>query len=835
MPEGPPNALFGRLGFPAWALRPSAPPKAEVLWRRDVVGPVVASAREALAGVCAAPPSAGSATAASSFDAFFETFDRGLDEISSVRGVTSDVAQFAWLLAALERTGPMASRVDRARQAFRDATRILFRHGIGASGSRLSELHTALHRALAAIHNASGKDWEAQWLLAEIDEATPAIASEILARGADAVRLKLLERELGAEADDLARLRAARVRVLELSGRFDEAIEALEELVRGGGDSDRCAWGRARITAMRSGDLTVAFRALRDGVCARTPARLLLLAIWSRATQSKQWMKDVPSVGTIARSCGPDLAAEVRAAKALEGAYRSELALAARVHRVKQALTAIDDLDDPLARLLVLGASCRWLARAKQGASARLPGARYRAESFSLSSGATDDLCALRLVDSGEAPTELDAPLLRPLSAARLAISLSWAGAKSWLEGGSVDERLAEYGAILESHASVLKGPLMKVGQLLAFYGFDLPEEARAVLSRLHDDAPALAFPTVRSVVEQSLGQRMDDVFARFSTVPFAAGSVGQVHAAVLPDGSHVAVKVRYPNLAETVEHDLRAARLLLPFLRSAMPGWDWEGHFAELRARILEECDFSIEARNQQAFCRRFFGFAGIHVPHVHAALSSPSLLVTERFRGMPFAEFVATARNDERNRAARSVLRYSIVTTLFDGAFNTDLQPGNLLFGGDQVCFVDFGSIRRWTNEEGAGFRTIVDAVLIGDRSMLRRGLEQVQMLTPGANVDMGALYDWFESHLLRILAVDEPVRIDKQLLMREVRAFAPKGEGARFGLRVAPVYLYGFRHYWGLFGTLSDLNVALNWRRAALEILRDHAQPVSGLPRS
>jgi len=99
-----------------------------------------------------------------------------------------------------------------------------------------------------------------------------------------------------------------------------------------------------------------------------------------------------------------------------------------------------------------------------------------------------------------------------------------------------------------------MKGAFMKVGQLFSVIGDSLPEEARAALAQLQDNVAPMAPELADEVFQAELGAKPEEVFARWGPVPIAAASIGQVHRASLPDGTAVAVKIQYPDVAELIE-----------------------------------------------------------------------------------------------------------------------------------------------------------------------------------------------------------------------------------------------------------------------------------------
>jgi predicted unusual protein kinase regulating ubiquinone biosynthesis (AarF/ABC1/UbiB family) len=122
-----------------------------------------------------------------------------------------------------------------------------------------------------------------------------------------------------------------------------------------------------------------------------------------------------------------------------------------------------------------------------------------------------------------------------------------------------------------------MKGAAMKVGQVMSFLdpGF-VPEEYREEFQRklaaLRDAAPTVTFKQMGRVIEEELGDKLEEVFEEFDEEPIAAASIGQVYRARLADGREVAVKVQYPGVAAAVRADLQNLGMILrPWARRSV------------------------------------------------------------------------------------------------------------------------------------------------------------------------------------------------------------------------------------------------------------------------
>jgi predicted unusual protein kinase regulating ubiquinone biosynthesis (AarF/ABC1/UbiB family) len=253
------------------------------------------------------------------------------------------------------------------------------------------------------------------------------------------------------------------------------------------------------------------------------------------------------------------------------------------------------------------------------------------------------------------------------------------------------------------------RGVLMKAGQILSVV---IPESAiegdyrgiyQAAFARLQDDAVPMPPEVAAGVLTAELGRPPHEVFAEFDPVPIAAASIGQVHAATLPGGRRVAVKVQYPGVDEAIHADLRNTELLATFLQlmfamlPRLSRFDVAEMAAEVSARIGEEIDYRVEAANQRAFAETYRGHPFIRIPEVLPELSTRRVLTMEFVDGLRYAE-AATADQGLRDRWGEVIFRFIQDSSYRHHLINTDPHPGNFLFHPDgTVSFLDFGCVKR------------------------------------------------------------------------------------------------------------------------------------------
>jgi predicted unusual protein kinase regulating ubiquinone biosynthesis (AarF/ABC1/UbiB family) len=201
------------------------------------------------------------------------------------------------------------------------------------------------------------------------------------------------------------------------------------------------------------------------------------------------------------------------------------------------------------------------------------------------------------------------------------------------LLGGEPDR--AGDASALSSALGRLKGPLMKVAQLMATIPDLLPPEYAAELQKLQSEAPPMGWPFVKRRMMAELGPGWESKFARFEHHPAAAASLGQVHRARSLDGAALACKLQYPDMQSAVEADLQQLQWLLAIRRRLDPAIDTTEIGKEIGARVREELDYRREAKHVALYREMLDGVDSVRVPSAWPELSTGRLLTLDWLDG--------------------------------------------------------------------------------------------------------------------------------------------------------------------------------------------------------
>ena len=371
-----------------------------------------------------------------------------------------------------------------------------------------------------------------------------------------------------------------------------------------------------------------------------------------------------------------------------------------------------------------------------------------------------------------------------------------------------------------------MKGALMKLGQMASYISEGLPEPMRAALAELQSNAPPMSAELAAGVIERELGAPPDKVFVEWDPRPIASASIGQVHRAVVVDPATgleraVAVKVQYPGVGAAIEADLRNATLLGAVLKQGFGGLDPDDMVAEIRERLIDELDYTLEASNQQTFADYFRGHPFIHVPDVLASHSTSRVLTSELADGSTWQEMILWPQA-ERDLAGECLFRFVFRSLYGMHKFNGDPHPGNYLFHrGGRITFLDFGLVKQFTEAEMATFIGMVRAAAYDhDVPTFRRIVEDAGMLRPGAPADDEAIGEYF-SQFYESVKHDKVVTWSSEYASRIVRHTFDRTSPISQYATVPRAFVFIQRINLGLYALLGELRATGNYRRMAEEL--------------
>ena len=243
-------------------------------------------------------------------------------------------------------------------------------------------------------------------------------------------------------------------------------------------------------------------------------------------------------------------------------------------------------------------------------------------------------------------------------------------------------------------------GPtFVKFGQILSLRGDLLPAELIKELEKLQDSVAPVSFEEIMGVLQKALKKPLDQIFSLIDEEPLAAGSLAQVHRAVLKDENvPVALKIRRPDIVRTVEVDLQilegAAPILCEHLEFART-YDFVNLVKELKRALLRELNFTLEARNMQIVSQALSGEKDVIIPEVYEDYTRSSVLTMDLIEGVKL-KHLQPEDVEEREQLAKIGIRLVVKQVLENGFFHADPHPGNFLIVDErEVCLLDWGVV--------------------------------------------------------------------------------------------------------------------------------------------
>jgi len=289
----------------------------------------------------------------------------------------------------------------------------------------------------------------------------------------------------------------------------------------------------------------------------------------------------------------------------------------------------------------------------------------------------------------------------------------------------------AKNAADLAAALGGLKGPIMKVAQLLATIPEALPPEYIEQLTKLQNQAPPMGWAFVKRRMQAELGADWQSRFKSFEHQPAAAASLGQVHRAVAPDGSALACKLQYADMESAVEADLKQLEILFAIRRRFEPAIDTSEIIQEIGARVREELDYRREAKHVGLYRDMLSDHADlIHVPDVWPKLSTGRLLTLGWLEGTPMLD------HKEASLAVRNRLATAMFTAWWHpfiriGVIHGDPHLGNYSVFSEKgkpagINLLDYGCIRVFPPKFVGGVVDLYNGLRNGDDDLVVHAYE-------------------------------------------------------------------------------------------------------------
>lgn len=369
-----------------------------------------------------------------------------------------------------------------------------------------------------------------------------------------------------------------------------------------------------------------------------------------------------------------------------------------------------------------------------------------------------------------------------------------------------------------------LKGPLMKIGQILATIPDAIPQEYALAFKELQANAPPMSWVFVKRRMKAEIGQNWLDNFKEFDQKSSAAASLGQVHKATSLNNEMLACKLQYPDMRSAIIADLSQLKIIFSLYEKYDKAIKTQQIHEELSERLYEELDYVREAKHCKLYAHILKNERNIHVPEIVEELCTDRLLVTNWLEGKPLLDFV-TASQEERNQIAMNMFKAWYIPLYQYGIIHGDPHLGNYSIREDlSLNLLDFGCVRIFPASFIGGVIDLYNALLNNNKDLAVKAYEtwgfsnlsiaQIDTLNIWANF----LYAPVLEDKIRpigekkegMYGADIAQKVHKQL--REVG-----------GVNVPREFVFMDRAALGLGSVFLHLKAEINWHRVFNELIQ------------
>lgn len=308
-------------------------------------------------------------------------------------------------------------------------------------------------------------------------------------------------------------------------------------------------------------------------------------------------------------------------------------------------------------------------------------------------------------------------------------------------------------------------GPtFVKFGQVLSLRPDLLPPQLCQELSKLTDQVPPILYTSIKKTIEEELSLPMEKLFKKFDQTPLAAASLAQVHRAVLPDGTKVAVKVERPGIASLIAKDIHIMLYLASLIEQKLPELAVFRPVAtvkEFAETISRELDFRSEAIHAQRFTAMFKDDKTVKVAAVFADYSSKKVLTLELIEGVKVDDAAGQKKiHVDPQILAQNGVNAFLRQVFVEGFFHADPHPGNYFALPDNVfAFVDYGMVGRLTADQRRELASLFISFTSQDAETAIAHIKHLVETTPNSN--LGAfehdvddiIHQWFGAKLKEV----------------------------------------------------------------------------------
>lgn len=301
----------------------------------------------------------------------------------------------------------------------------------------------------------------------------------------------------------------------------------------------------------------------------------------------------------------------------------------------------------------------------------------------------------------------------------------------------------------------------VKIGQLLSMHPEIVPPEYCKKLESLRTNATQLVTAQIREIISEEYGKPWNTVFSRIAPIPVGSASIAQVHEALLPDGTRVAVKVQRPDIYDTMERDIRLLKGALGIvkLKSISDVMDLSDTLDEMWQVAKQEMDFLREADNIRRLRKNIEGIKYVYCPKVFDELTTKNVLVMEYIGGCELNDTEALLRDGyDVSEVCTKFINNYIKQFAEDHFFHADPHPGNVRVCDGRIVWLDLGMMGTLTEDCAELIKVCMRAIVTNDHLAFADAVLRI-CETP-EEIDRSGFYASMREYLdkYRIISMEE-----------------------------------------------------------------------------
>lgn len=368
-----------------------------------------------------------------------------------------------------------------------------------------------------------------------------------------------------------------------------------------------------------------------------------------------------------------------------------------------------------------------------------------------------------------------------------------------------------------------LKGSALKVAQMLSMEKNMLPSAYVEKFSLSQFSVPPLSAPLVRKTFKKYLGKYPEEIYDTFERDSINAASIGQVHKAT-KDGKHLAVKIQYPGVAESISSDLALVKPIALKMFN-IKGKDSEKYFKEVEDKLFEETDYLLEIKQSKEITASCSLIEGLEFPEYYEDLSSERIITMDWMNGKHLSEFAKTDFSQELgDKLGQTLWDFYMYQIHVLRKVHADPHPGNFLVSEDgNLIAIDFGCIKEVPDEFYFPYFELSKKEVLENDARFTEKMYELEILTPNDTPKEIAFFKGMFKEMLTLFTA--PLN-EKEFdfgaddfwnrIAQLGEQFSKDTEIRKMnGNRGSKHFLYMNRTFFGLFNLLHDLraNVQVN----------------------